>query len=157
MSDRRIESLRPEAQPICRAWLEKCRGELALDARITETWRSVEDQVRDQGKGASSVKLGWHQFGLAWDFAVFDHSGCSVPHDAKCGVPVQRGDDPRYAKCGGVATALGCKWPIRLANGDVDSGHIEYRPNWRSLKHLIYAINQGSTPDWAPPPKEGVA
>lgn len=137
---RRIESLRPEAQEICRQGLEKIRSEHGIDCRITETFRSTERQEALQKSGASDKKLGWHNVGLAWDFACFDEHGKLIT----------RGDDPRYAKCGTVWAGLGCKYPIHLANGSIDADHAEYHPGF-TLQQYLANVAQGSVKAWNPP------
>ena len=76
--------------------------------------------------GKTDLRLGWHNVGLAWDFAIIDN-----------GVQVADGEDWRYTLCGLIGKALGCKWPIRLASGAKDAGHLEYRPQWDSLEHYL--------------------
>lgn len=125
-----IDSLDPSARVVCLAWLPACRSLIDErghgSVRITETLRSQKRQVELWQSGASSVRLGWHNVGLAWDFAIIDN-----------GVQLADGNDWRYTLCGLVAKALGCKWPTYLRSGAKDAGHIEYRPGWNSLEDYL--------------------
>src|SRR5882672_3369307 len=132
-TERRIEMLRPEAQNVAKVWLARVIAEVWADTRIIETLRSLAAQAADAASGASSVKMGWHNVGLAWDFGIFEN-----------GKMVNNGDDPRYAKAGAIAVELGCKYPIHLANGRPDADHVEYHPGF-TLQHLLDSVKQGIT------------
>src|SRR3989442_3712480 len=110
--DNRIESLTPEAQIVCRRWLNVIKI-LDIDARIIETLRSAERQAELVKDGASSTLHSKHLLGLAWDYAVYNAD-----------VYITDGADWRYQLCGLVGKALGCRWPIHLASGAVDADHL---------------------------------
>jgi hypothetical protein len=135
--DRRIESLRAKAQPVCREWLARCNAMLAQmypgsEVRITETLRSLARQAALAAQGKSSApKIGWHNVGLAWDFLIFEN-----------GAIVGNGDDPRYAACGAIAAELGCKYPIHLANGQADHDHVEFHPGF-TIAQVLAADRAG--------------
>jgi hypothetical protein len=144
--ERRIEALRPEAQSVCREFLRRCRDESGIDVRLHETFRHPQRQEELQKAGASGVRLGWHNFGLAWDFGVYED-----------GRYVGDGEDPRYDRCGDVAVSLGCKWPIFIVrNGKKvrDSGHVEYHPGF-TLAQLQAKIAQGTVQEWTVPQEKG--
>lgn len=136
--DNRIESLQPRLQGLCRCWLARCRVELGIDVRIIETKRSVARQVSLEKSGLSSVKLGWHNVGLAWDFLIFipDKDGQMDADGSKVLDVVADGADPRYALCGAEAAKLGCKYPIHLRDGTPDYDHIEYHPDFTLQQFL---------------------
>src|SRR3990167_3533226 len=101
----RISALRLDFQPIAQAWLEIVQGYVlparfpGYKARITETMRGGERQAELQASGASKLKVGLHQTGRAFDFAIFDTQGVYVTDD-KSGC---------YTAAGQVALALGCE------------------------------------------------
>lgn len=43
MIDKDINHLHPDLQPLCRAWLDKCKQQ-SIDARVIYTWRSTAEQ-----------------------------------------------------------------------------------------------------------------
>ncbi len=151
--ERRIEMLRPEAYNTCLAWKNRVMVD-GIDARITETLRSILRQASLTAAGlSSSGNLGWHNVGLAWDFLVFDGGTFNPATNLWTGgKPVMSGDDPRYAHCGAIAVELGCKYPIHLANGIVDADHIEYHPGF-TLQQLLASIQQGLVQPWPPTEK----
>ena len=120
-----IGALREEFQFIVRKWLHIVRDDLAIHVSIRETMRSPERQRMLEALGKTDVKMGWHNVGLAFDFAVF-----------KDGIYVTDGSDPLYLKCGLIAQAFDCRWPIRLASGAIDAGHIEYHPGFTLQQFL---------------------
>ena len=111
---------------ICRTWLHIVRDDLKIDARVVETIRDPSRQKQLMEDGRSDVKIGWHQVGLAWDFLCFDEWG-GIIHD---------GEHPDYSKCGLIAQALGCKWPIYIGRNRKDAGHIEYHPGFTLQQFL---------------------
>jgi len=131
--DSNIESLNPRFQPIVRAWFEIVMERVIplrfpnFKAKITETFRSLERQAEQLASGASQVKVGWHNYGLAIDFAVFDEHG----------VYIQNGGHPAFESFGQIALGLGAHWGIRV-NGRLDAGHIEYHPGFTLEQYQAY-------------------
>lgn len=93
--------------------------------RIMETLRTPERQAELEAGGKSKVKVGFHNYGLALDFAIFGEQG----------VYITDGNHPAYLACGQIAEAFGCVWGGRWT-GFKDSGHIEYHPGV-TLQQLI--------------------
>lgn len=114
--DSRIASLNPEFRPVAEEWLRKVH-ELGVRVTVLETLRSPERQAELLAKKATRVKVGWHNFGRALDFAAFDDNGVYQVDD-KSGL---------YTKCGVIAETLGCRWGGRWEKF-LDYGHIEYAP-----------------------------
>ena len=129
--DARIASLRPEFVPIAVTWLHIVIDDLRLKARVLETLRSKERQIELETQGRSRVKMGWHNVGLAMDFAVFTDAGAYLTDDAT----------GLYTKCGLIAEALGCVWGGRWENFR-DYGHIEYHPGF-TLQQFIAGRDGG--------------
>jgi len=117
----RISALRVDFQPLAQAWLEIVQSYVlplrfpGYKARITETLRSGARQAELQASGASRLKVGLHQTGRAFDFAVFN----------EVGVYVTTGGDGSYEACGQVAEALGCEWGGRWATFR-DLAHVQW-------------------------------
>lgn len=133
-----LAQLRSQARVRAVCWLSAC-NDLYLPlvfqgfrARITITGRSAKDQEAAKAAGLSDVKLGWHQFGLAWDFAVYDDKGGYVTD----------GSHPAYALCGQASLPLGCHYPIILSSGRPDADHVEYHPSL-TLGQMIAADASG--------------
>lgn len=124
MKDSRIESLRSEAQTVCRTWLHICKDDLGIDVRILETLRTRDRQKELEAAGKSLVKVGWHNVGLAWDFGVF-RDGVYLTDDASM----------LYLKCGLIGEALECTWGGRWARLH-DLGHLEWHPGM-TLQHFL--------------------
>src|SRR5437899_1999096 len=119
-----ISDMRPEAQSIATTWLHIVRDDLHIDARVLETLRSEQRQKDLQASGASLVKFGWHQVGLALVWACF-----------RDGQYITDGNDRLYEQCGQVAEALGCVWGGRWGRLK-DSGHWEYHPGFTLAQFL---------------------
>ena len=117
MKDSRIESLRPEFQKVTHLWLHMVTDDLGIKVRVLETLRDKARQEELEAAGKSRVKFGWHNVGLALDFATFNEAGVYQTDDASM----------LYLRCGLVAEALGCTWGGRWTNLK-DYGHIEYHP-----------------------------
>ena len=101
-----IATLRKDAQVKAREWLIKC-----LDAGIkatiicgTRTYQE-QDELYAQGRTKPGVKVTnapaghtWHNFGVAWDFVVFDDKG------------EPQWESPLMEKCGRIAESLDLEW-----------------------------------------------
>jgi len=116
---------------VCRKWLHIVRDDLGIDARVMETLRDPARQKELQKTGKSDVKMGWHNVGLAWDYLCFNSNGAII-HD---------GDHWDYQRCGHIAQALGCRWPIHLKSGAKDAGHIEYHPGFTLSQFLAKEVH----------------
>ena len=125
MQDVRIDLLRPEFQPIARCWLHALVDDLGMNVRILETLRTPERQAEVKAAGKSTLKFGWHNVGLALDFAVFDDVGAYLRDDAT----------GLYTRCGLVAEWLGCVWGGRWARLR-DYGHIEFHAGFTLQQFL---------------------
>lgn len=132
---RDIDRLAPAVAEIARKWLHIVREDLGIDARIVETLRDPSRQKQLQEEGKSNVKMGWHQVGMAWDYLCFDN----------CGRIIGDGEDEVYTRCGHIAQALGCKWPIYIRRGVKDAGHIEHHPGF-TLQQFLSSKNYSPEP-----------
>lgn len=94
---------------------------------VSDTLRTADEQAKAHAAGLSDVTLGWHNFGLAFDFAVLDNHG----------VYVTDGAHPVYAFCGATWALLGCRYGIVLRSGQVDHDHVELRPGGMTLAQYI--------------------
>ena len=133
MSDihRDLEFLHASFQPVAETWLHICKDDLSINMRILETLRENDRQAQLKASGKSDVKIGWHSVGLALDFACFDDKGV-YDTDNHTGL---------YTKCGLVAQALDCTWPIKIRSG-TDWGHIEYHPGF-TLQQFLNGGKEG--------------
>lgn len=129
--DKRIESLRFEAQPICHLWLDICKSKLLIDVRVIETLRPEDRQKELAATGKSLVPFGWHNVGLAWDFAVF-RDGKYLTDDAS----------GLYTKCGLIGEALDCVWGGRWQRLK-DYGHLEWHPGF-TLQQFLNGQKDGA-------------
>jgi hypothetical protein len=138
MNDRRITSLRPEFQPIARAWVQMMgillplRGLAGYTAIIAETLRDTATQEALHEAGATDVKLGWHNVGLAFDFAIITPTQTVVTD----------GTHLAYQAGINIGQALGCHCPIILANGKPDYDHIEWHPGF-TLQQFLNGVKLG--------------
>ena len=138
---RDIDSLRPEAQKQARTWLHVVRQDLQIDARIIETLRTEERQAEVAAAKASKSLVGWHNVGLAWDFACFQDG--VYQKDDKFGL---------YKRCGMVGMALGCRWggnwdqdTTFMEAGENDLDHLEYHPGF-TLQQFLNGQKGGIVP-----------
>lgn len=117
-------------QPIAQGWKEMVQA-YALLARfpghtmkVLETRRSLARQDEVATAGASQLRVGYHNFGLALDFAIFGEGGLYL----------KDGNHPAYLCAGQIAEAMGCVWGGRWKMKD--SGHIEWHPPGQTLDDL---------------------
>ena len=114
-----IATLRPDTQQKAREWLLKCL-EAGIDVKIiagTRTYKE-QDELYAQGRTAPGRKVtnapagySWHNFGVAWDFVVFDADG------------QPQWDSPLMEKCGKIAESLGHEWGGRWTSPQ-DTPHV---------------------------------
>src|SRR6267378_7384585 len=110
-----------------------------LWARLTVGGRSDQHQAAAFAAGLSKVKRGFHQYGLAADFALIDTKQTSEKSDD---VLIVDGSHPAYAACGNIAVSFGCRYPIYLEPGKPDADHVEYHPNF-TFDQLVAADASG--------------
>ena len=101
-----IATLKPYAQRKAREWLSKCL-EAGMEVKIICGNRTYQEQAALYAKGrtAAGPKVtnarpgySWHNFGVAWDFVVFDAKG------------QPQWDSPLMIRCGKIAESLGLEW-----------------------------------------------
>lgn len=103
-------------RPLVEKWLVAVKQK-GLNVRIVETLRTPERQEELQKAGASQLKRGYHQRGLAFDFALFDHRGVYQTNNLS-------GD---YTIAGEIGEGLGMVWGGRWTKL-VDLGHLQWSP-----------------------------
>ena len=105
-SEKNIATLTPHAQRKAREWLRKCL-EAGINVRIICGLRTFEDQNALYAKGrtapgkkVTNARAGysWHNFGVAWDFVVFDAKG------------QPQWDSPLMDRCGRIGEDMGLEW-----------------------------------------------
>ena len=101
-----IAALRKDAQGKAREWLLKCLG-AGVNVKIICGNRTYQEQdaLYAQGRTTAGSKVtnapagySWHNFGVAWDFVVFDANG------------EPQWESPLMEKCGRIAESLGLEW-----------------------------------------------
>ena len=101
-----IATLRPDAQQKAREWLLKCL-EAGINVKIIAGTRTYKEQdaLYAQGRSTPGPKVtnapagySWHNFGVGWDFLVFDSTGQPL------------WESPLMEKCGKIAELLGLEW-----------------------------------------------
>lgn len=102
-----IATLIPRAQAAARRFMAAIIPAMAgygLQVRITSGRRSYaeQDDLYAQGRTAPGPKVtnapagyGWHNFGVAWDFTIFDSAGNPI------------WDSPHYRECAEIARSQG--------------------------------------------------
>ena len=117
-----IATLIPAAQAKAREWLLKCL-EAGINAKVICGTRTYQEQAVLYAKGrttkgpkVTNARPGysWHNFGVAWDFVVFDAKG------------QPQWDSPLMAKCGRIAESLGLEWGGSW-KGFQDTPHIQLK------------------------------
>lgn len=125
-----ISDLRPEMRPLAEEWLRQI-ATAGLNARITQTLRTEAYQKSLFGSGASHNILGWHCFGLAFDWACYDAAGNYI----------ENGQDSAYLRCGEIGESLGLRWGGRWIHHP-DWDHLEFAGDG-TLAQFIAAQNAG--------------
>jgi peptidoglycan L-alanyl-D-glutamate endopeptidase CwlK len=101
-----IATLRLDAQTSAREWLLKCL-EAGINVKIISGSRTYQEQAALYAKGrtapgpkVTNARPGysWHNFGVAWDFVVFDAKGEPM------------WESPLMERCGLIAESLGLEW-----------------------------------------------
>jgi peptidoglycan L-alanyl-D-glutamate endopeptidase CwlK len=105
-SEKNIATLVPNAQRKAREWLRKCR-EAGINVKIICGTRTYEEQATlyakgrtESGKKVTNARPGysWHNFGVAWDYVVFDEGGQPL------------WDSPLMERCGRIGEEIGLEW-----------------------------------------------
>jgi peptidoglycan L-alanyl-D-glutamate endopeptidase CwlK len=114
-----IATLMPYAQSKAREWLLKCL-EAGINVKIITGTRTYneQDNLYAQGRTKAGRKVtnapagySWHNFGVAWDFVVFDAFG------------EPQWESPLMAECGKIAESLGHEWGGRWTSPQ-DTPHV---------------------------------
>ena len=117
-----IATLRPDAQQKAREWLLKCL-EAGINVKVICGTRTYEEQdaLYAQGRSTPGPKVtnapagySWHNFGVGWDFVVFDSTG------------QPQWESPLMEKCGRIAESLGLEWGGHWTNFQ-DIPHIQIK------------------------------
>lgn len=110
-----LTDLHPLFQPVVGTILYEAGRMISPSSyRPASTYRTRAEQAALKKSGASSISVGFHNFGLAFDVAVITPGG----------VYVKDGADWRYRVFGVVAEMNKCVWGGRWAVPDWN--HIQY-------------------------------
>ena len=118
-----IATLRKDTQAKAREWLQKCL-DAGINVKIITGTRTYQEQdaLYAQGRGKTGPKVtnapagySWHNFGVGWDFVVFDAKG------------QPRWESPLMERCGEIAESLGLEWGGHWT-GFQDTPHIQLKP-----------------------------
>ena len=119
-----IATLRKDAQAKAREWLLKCL-EAGINVKIICGNRTYQEQdaLYAQGRSKAGTKVtnapagySWHNFGVGWDFVVFDANG------------QPQWESPLMERCGKIAESLGLEWGGHWT-GFQDTPHIQLKPS----------------------------
>ncbi len=122
-SEANIATLRKDAQAKARVWLLKCL-EAGINVKIITGTRTYKEQAELHAKGRTTAGpkvtnapagYSWHNFGVAWDFVVFDAN--SQP----------QWESPLMERCGRIAEFLGLEWGGSWTSFQ-DVPHIQLKP-----------------------------
>jgi peptidoglycan L-alanyl-D-glutamate endopeptidase CwlK len=122
-SDANIATLRKTTQAKAREWLAACRAE-GINVKIITGTRTYQEQdaLFAQGRSKPGPKVtnapagySWHNFGVGWDFVVFDTNG------------QPQWESPLMERCGQIAESLGLEWGGRWTSPE-DTPHIQLKP-----------------------------
>ena len=117
-----IATLRKDAQAKAREWLLKCL-DAGINVKIITGLRTYQEQddLYAQGRTKAGPKVtnapagySWHNFGVGWDFVVFDADG------------EPQWESPLMEKCGRIAESLGLEWGGHWT-GFQDTPHIQIK------------------------------
>lgn len=127
MSDRNLDDLDPKFREVIEKLLTAWEA-LNIDAIITETWRSSDEQDKAYSGGLSNAKAGQSPHNLTIDGRPASQAIDFMLKDDD-GVLIKNGTDRRYKEAGEVAEGLDLEWGGRWHKPDYD--HIEM-PGWRN-------------------------
>ena len=121
-SEKNIATLIPHAQDSARNWLARCIAE-KINVKVICGTRTYQEQAElyaqgrtTQGPKVTNAKPGysWHNFGVAWDFVVFDQNGQPL------------WDSPLMERCGVIGEELGLEWGGRWTSPE-DRPHLHLK------------------------------
>ncbi len=122
-SEANISTLRKDTQIKAREWLAACRTE-GINVKIITGTRTYQEQdaLYAQGRSKAGARVtnapggySWHNFGVGWDFVVFDAIG------------QPQWESPLMETCGQIAESLGLEWGGHWT-GFQDTPHIQLKP-----------------------------
>ena len=122
-SETNIATLRKDAQAKARQWLRECH-DAGINVKIITGTRTYQEQdgLFAQGRTTAGPKVtnapagySWHNFGVGWDFVVFDANG------------EPQWESPLMERCGEIAESLGLEWGGHWT-GFHDTPHIQLKP-----------------------------
>ena len=117
-----IATLRKDAQEKASGWLLKCLEE-GINVKVICGNRTCREQAELYAKGrtepgpkVTNARPGysWHNFGVAWDFVVFDAKG------------QPQWESPLMERCGRIAESLGLEWGGSW-KGFQDTPHVQLK------------------------------
>lgn len=131
-------SLHPTFKPVADLILAAMNRAMPYGSRVRviDGFRTPADQAHNVASGASHVGLSWHEYGLAFDFGVFE--------DVKTGgTPIERyvtdGSDFRY---GAAAVAAKAACAEIIWGGDwqhnPDPDHLEWHPGFTMALYQMW-------------------
>lgn len=122
-----LDDLHPAWQPVARAIVAATNAAYTDGSTLRpgDTFRTVSEQATKVAAGLSKVRLGWHQFGMAFDGCVFGPDG----------VYITNGADERYATFGRIAEQHGCIWGGAW-HSFPDPSHVEWHPGFTLGQYL---------------------
>lgn len=138
-SEENIGTLIPRAREAARQWLARCLAE-GINAKIICGLRTYQeqDQLYAQGRTKPGSKVtnapagySWHNFGVAWDFVVFDAHG------------QPQWDSPQMERCGEIGEELGLEWGGRWTSPQ-DTPHLQLKTGL-TLAEARQRVREGKT------------
>ncbi len=132
-----IATLRKDAQENAREWLLKCL-EAGINVKVVCGTRTYAEQAALYAKGrtepgpkVTNARPGysWHNFGVAWDFVVFDAKG------------QPQWESPLMERCGRIAESLGLEWGGSWT-GFKDTPHVQIKTG-RTLAQARQLVEDG--------------
>ena len=133
-----IATLRKDAQEKASGWLLKCLEE-GINVKVICGTRTYAEQAALFAKGrtepgpkVTNARPGysWHNFGVAWDFVVFDAKG------------QPQWESPLMERCGRIAEELGLDWGGSWT-GFQDTPHVQLKTG-RTLAEARQMVEDGS-------------
>ena len=121
-SENNIATLVPSAQTKAREWLARCCAE-GINVKVICGLRTYQEQAElyAQGRTKPGSKVtnsqpgySWHNFGVAWDFVVFDSNG------------QPQWDSSLMERCGVIGEELGLEWGGRWKSPE-DKPHLQLK------------------------------
>lgn len=123
MGSSSLQDLTPDTRKAAERLIAQA-ADAGIAVKVASTLRTCteQDQLYAQGRTTEGIVVtqnpgcrSWHVFGRALDLRIRNDDGS-----------LQLEADPRYAKLGAMAEALGFEWGGNLEDGD--AGHFEFHP-----------------------------